>query len=205
LDTIPSVPESGVGKGEELLPECLAPKLKGKRVSIMVWACFTGGDVSQLVVFEKGGIGTDEYIMTLEASLLPFIEQLHPGVNNGDTITVINENGYLFMQDGAPCHTSKKASHYLKQKRIPLMVWPANSPDLNPIENLWRDFNTRFHKYFTDTKSQLSLSQSARERYSEGLKKVWAEQGSKLATRLVESMPRQVQAVLATKGGHTKY
>ena len=45
-------------------------------------------------------------------------------------------NCNIFMQDGAPCHGSKIVSEFLKEKKIKVLYWPGNSPDLNPIENL---------------------------------------------------------------------
>ena len=43
----------------------------------------------------------------------------------------------MFMQDGAPCYSSKLVGDFLKMKNIKTLDWPGNSPVLNPIENLW--------------------------------------------------------------------
>ena len=42
-----------------------------------------------------------------------------------------------FMHDGAPCHRSKLVSYLLQKQNIKRLDWLRNSPDLNPIENLW--------------------------------------------------------------------
>ena len=43
----------------------------------------------------------------------------------------------IFMQDGAQCHRSKIVTQFLKSKKNQILDWPGNSPDLNPIKNLW--------------------------------------------------------------------
>ena len=69
--------------------------------------------------------------------------------------------------------------------------WPPQSPDLNPIENIWDYMETKLEKMPSTIVSELW----------EMLQEIWR----KVILNLVRSMPRRVQAVLKAKRGHTKY
>ena len=77
---------------------------------------------------------------------------------------------------------------FLEENHIPVMEWPPQSPDLNPIENLWTVFKAAFHKRFTELFNHPSKSLEARYRYGELLQQVWYEQGPEFVERLISSI-----------------
>jgi len=102
----------------------------------MVWACFIGERLGPLIVCDEGGISGDEYEDILYNGLFSLIDDLLQPPEDTDTIRVIDENTFLFMQDNTPCHKSKEVLEFLAEHHVPVMEWPPQSLDLNPIENL---------------------------------------------------------------------
>ena len=65
------------------------------------------------------------------------------------------KSNLTFQQDNASCHVSKDAKAYFSRKNINILDWPANSPDLNPIENLWAILKYNVAKRTPINKKQL--------------------------------------------------
>ena len=66
------------------------------------------------------------YIEILDRTLIPFIKSVYP-------------DGHRLMADNDPKHTSRAAINFLEDNNISWWRTPAESPDLNPIENLWHE------------------------------------------------------------------
>lgn len=101
------------------------------------------------------------------------------------------------MQDGAPCHRAMSVKKFLASKKIQILPWPGNSPDMNPIENLWAIIKRRLKTKNITTEDQLIKT----------VEKIWYEDPEiqSLCPKLIESMPNRIDDNIANKGFHTKY
>ena len=95
------------------------------------------------------------------------------------------------MQDDAPCHRSKVAKTFRAENQIKVLDWPGNSPDLNPIENLW-----------TNMKNKVADKHPSS---AKGLVKVIEEISREFCRNLVRIMARRLQEVIKTGRGSTIY
>jgi hypothetical protein len=103
-----------------------------------------------------------------------------------------------FLQDGAHCHKSKIVSTWFKERPyIKLMDWPGNSPDLNPIENVWSWMKMQLRS--SKAKNLKELQREVTELW------VLKLDNSQYLRNLVKSMPRRLQDVIDREGNPTKY
>ena len=126
-----------------------------------------------------------------------YCEILEDGLVESFETLEMEEGERYFQQDNDPKHTSKKAKKWFEDNDIQVISWPAQSPDLNPIEHLWEHLKRRLRQYETSPKGVHELW----DRVSED----WNSISPDVCQNLIESMPRRIEAVLKAKGGHTKY
>lgn len=103
----------------------------------------------------------------------------------------------VFQQDGAPCHTAKTVKAWFQNQPFQLLEgWPGSSPDLNVIENCWATVKRKVSERCPSSYTSLC----------DAIKEVWVmEITPEYCNKLVSSMPSRIQAVIAAKGGVTKY
>ena len=191
--------------GERLNRKYVKKTFKSEQVKVMVWACFTGDRLGPMIICDEGGIGANEYEDILYDGLFSLIDDLLAILEDIEEVQGANENGFIFMQDNARCHKAHDVLEFLKENNVPVMEWPAQWPDLNPLENLWSDFKARFYQRFIEMFKCSSKGLEARYRYGEVMQEVWYSQGMEMVEALINSMPKRFQAVIDAKGEWTKY
>ena len=171
--------------GEGLSDRLVQGTVKFGGGSLMMWGCMTWEGVGMACKID-GGMDTDLYLQILEEELQQTLE-----FYNKTPVDIV------FQQDNDPKHTSRRAKQWFIDHGFEVMVWPAQSPDLNPIEHLWFLVKRRLAEYPEPPKGITELWKRVQAEWEK------IEVGQ--CQELIESMPRRVQEVIKTKGGYTSY
>ena len=171
--------------GERFHESCIVPTVKHGGGSIMVWGSVCGNGVGKLIKID-GIMDKNVYHNILVRHAIP------------SGLEVIG-HGFIYQQDNDPKHTSKLCTNYLVTKQesgvLKLMNWPSQSPDLNPIEQIWDLIDSLIDRRNVSSKGTLW----------EQIQAVWRSITKETLQNYIDTMPARIEAVIKAKGGHTKY
>ena len=151
--------------------------------SVMTWGAFGAGGQTDLMII-SGRMDSEDYKTMLKDALLPIANNL-------------GGPGWIFQQDNASIHVSWSTLLWFVEAGIDWIEWPALSPDLNPIEDIWgmmvrmvyangREFNTT-------------------EELTRAIKHSWHQIKDETLWNLVQSMHKRMIAVIANPDKPVKY
>jgi transposase len=145
------------------------PKVQQGGVSVSFWGCFSYyaiGPIQEVI----GRLDSQKYQEIVEQLVKPQLD--HSSVP------------LVFMQDGHRAHTCPATMEFLASKNIQTLVWPPQSPDLNPIENIWAIIKQKIY-------SENSFPSSKKE-ITDRVFKYWEEIDADLLKRLSDSIPKRL-------------
>ena len=167
---------------EGYLPECLSSTVK-HGPQIHVWGIIGPYGPGPLKVVH-GNLNSINY----QQNIINDIDQVCNAM-------VFPLERAIFMQDKAPAHWSASTRVFLANRNLPLLPWPGNSPDCNPIENVWYFIGSRLR--------DLNLTNS-KDLWKE-VQRIWYNLSPGYLHNLYKSMARRVKLVKKNRGGPTKY
>jgi hypothetical protein len=164
---------------EEDLPLSYQLRQQGGGGSVSVWGCFSAKGPGP-ILFYDGRLNATAYTTLLSAALPQFIEDQFSDQNCD----------CFFQQDNAPCHTARSTVQWFEEQQIRVLPWPATSPDLNPIENVWSIIDQGLVKMKIGSITELKTA----------ITNIWYEIDKEVWLKLSQSLRGRVSKVLKLKG-----
>lgn len=149
-----------------------------------VWGCFSASGFGSLNMID-GNLNKEKMLAIYKKGLKPSADKLF-GRNN---------RNWELLEDGDPKHTANVCKDWKRKNKVKVMDWPAKSPDLNPIENVWAILKKNVCRYKITTAARLKSA----------IRQEWNQLTNEYARKLAESCSSRVQRVIDNNGDYTKY
>ncbi len=170
-------------KNEKYESRFIKQRVQAGGGSVGIWGAISSNGTGVCQVY-SGRMDQYLYIDTLENAMLPSRDLL-----------IDDHMNWIYQQDNAPCHKAKKVDAWFRENNISVLPWPARSPDLNPIEQIWSIID----------KKLVGVRLSNLAELEKAVVKEWQELPPSICVNLVESMPKRLEMCIKAKGGHFKY
>ena len=147
-----------------------------------MWAGISTRGPTGICIFE-GTMDAELYVEILQNTLVPFLHEVYP-------------RGHRFMRDNDPKHTSKRAIAFFDSHDINWWKTPPESPDLNPIENVWHELKEHLRREVKPrTKDELVM----------GITDFWKTVTPTKCTRYIRHLQKVIPRVIEEEGAATGY
>ncbi|GFV96898.1 transposable element Tcb1 transposase [Trichonephila clavipes] len=103
----------------------------------------------------------------------------------------------IFQQDNAHPHVARIVQRFFVNHQIELLPWPARSPDLSPIENMWSMVAHRL--------THITPPAATPDQLWQRVEAAWSAVPQEHIQSLFESIPRRVAAMISKNGGYSGY
>ncbi|GFV44177.1 transposable element Tcb1 transposase [Trichonephila clavipes] len=169
-------------RGERMMNSCVMQGTTGSAQGIMGWGGIGYHSCTPLVSI-AGTLNSQHYISeVLEPVVLPYLQCFSTAI---------------FQQGNARPHVERIVQMFFVNHQIELLLWPARSPDLSPIENMWSMGAQQLTQITTPSETPDQLWQR--------VEAAWSAITQEHIQSIFESMPRRVVAVISNNGGYTGY
>ena len=165
-------------KGE---PAVLKPRPKHP-TKVHVWAGISKRGRTPIVIFD-GIMDATLYVKIIQNGLLPFIQETYP-------------DSHRFMQDNDPKHTSKKVAEFFAQSGVNWWKTPPESPDMNPIENLWHEMKEHIRR---------EVKPVSKSELVNGITQFWDTVDTHKCSKYINHLRKVIPRVIELNGHATGY
>lgn len=162
-------------------PKYVTPTVKHGKGSVFLWGCFSWNGVGPLS-FINDTMDRFVYRDIMQNVMLPYAEWEMP-------------LRFIFQQDNDPKHSSQIVQEWFQENNVRVLQWPAQSPDLNPIENLWEEVERGIRTQLFPNKQSLVNK----------INEVWTNLPENTFQKLIDSMPRRCRQVIHNNGYSINY
>ena len=152
--------------------------------AVMMWGAFAANGVGRIRFLEKNETCNSAWYLKVLDKQVRW------------SASLLFQRAFYLQDDGAPCHRSKAVKEFVRRQGWKTLDWPPQSPDLNPIENVWSLLKKRVwsHNFNSTTELKARIISV----WNQGLEK-------ELLEKLAYSMSDRLRAVVKARGGPTRY